>query len=279
MRVLIDGDVIVYACGFSAESPIWRVVKGDKTLASFRYKKELDEWAKDMPPDTYQAVKDVHVEPVANALSSAKQLIKRVMLRTGAEEQQIYLTGKGNFREEVATIKPYKGNREQNKKPYHYDSIKKYLMENWGAIEVEGIEADDAMSTAQMEDYKVPDIVEGYYVGTCIATIDKDLDMVPGWHYNWNKDILYSVDEWTAMAWFYSQLIMGDTVDNIQGVPKAGKAKARKVLMDCEDEEDMYWATLDLYCSAYERPMEALIENALLLWMRREEGVNWNPPI
>jgi len=285
VKALIDADILVYSCGFSAEKPIWRVfINGeDKPRATFRYKKELNEWVKavGLADDEYKAAKDIEVGPVSHALSNAKQLIERILLRTGADEYQLYLTGKGNYREEIATILPYKGNRDSSHKPHHYDSIIRYLTENWGAITVEGIEADDAMSTAQMSGV----YNRGFkrYPDTCIATIDKDLDMVPGNHYNWNKDVLYFVDEETAMTWFYAQLIMGDATDNIQGIPGAGKKKAEKVLSSCETEEDMYWAVLDLYQAYYStlgyKPMDALIENARLLWMRREEGVNWNPPV
>jgi len=293
MKVLIDADIIVYSCGFSAEKPIWRVVVEGSVLASFRYKKELDEWVSSVGLVDYKAVKDAEVGPVAHALGNAKELIKKILLRTGADEYQLYLTGKGNFRDEIATIKPYKGNRDSSHKPHHYDSLIRYLTENWGAITVEGIEADDAMSTEQMRchigslsaefgitKYLFEELKN--FGTTCIATIDKDLDMVPGWHYNWNKDVKYFIDEETAITWFYAQLIMGDQTDNIQGIPGAGKAKAKNTLMSCDTEEDMYWAVLDLYQAYYStlgmKPMTALLENARLLWMRREEGVDWNPP-
>lgn len=282
MKVLIDGDIIVYSCGFSAEKPIWRVmVHGEeKPRATFRYKKELDEWvaAVGLSEDEYKAVKDKEVGPVAHALGNAKQLINRILLRTGADEHQIYLTGKGNYREEIATILPYKGNRDNAHKPHHYDSLIRYLTENWGAITVEGIEADDAMSTEQYNSLVRDELENFCEPKTCIATIDKDLDMVYGMHFNWNKDVLYFVDEETAITWFYVQLITGDTTDNIQGVSGAGKKKAYNVLKDCETEEGMYWATLDLYCGTYDKPMDALVENARLLWMRREEGIDWEPP-
>ena len=35
--------------------------------------------------------------------------------------------------------------------------------------------------------------------GHGIATLDKDLDGCPGWHYNWVKDDMYYVSEVEAM--------------------------------------------------------------------------------
>jgi len=293
MRTLIDADIILYSAGFSAEKPIWRLtVNGEeKPRSSFRYKKELLEWAEavGLAKEDYVAVKDTEVAPVAHALSNAKQLIKRILLRTNADEYQLYLTGSNNFREDIATIKPYKGNRDSNHKPHHYDALIRYLTENWGAITVEGIEADDQLSIDQMKDYIYhKDIyfktggINRPSTQTCIATIDKDLNGVPALHYNWNQDVMYWVTEEDAYTWLYCQLITGDTTDNIQGVPGAGKAKAYKVLSSCETEEDMYWAVLDLYQAYYGalgyKPMDALVENARLLYMLREREVMWQPP-
>lgn len=243
--------------------------------------------------DDYEAVKDVEIGPISHALSNARELIHKILLRTGADEYQIYLTGKGNYREEIATIKPYKGNRDSTHKPYHYNYLIRYLTENWGAITVEGIEADDIISINQYEEYIKFDPDRRYRDqpkfnnNTCIASIDKDLNMIPGWHYNWNKDEKYFIDEDTAITWFYCQLIMGDSTDNIVGVPGQGKTKAKQVLMNCENEEDMYWEVLNLYQAYYStlgiKPMDALIENARLLYMLREPLKDdwsnlWKPP-
>lgn len=287
MKCLIDADILLYSCGFSAEKPIWKAMVGDKTLATFRYKKELDEWAgsgeeiKDL-----KLIKDKEVQPVANALSNAKKLIQKILLRADADSYQLYLTGKDNFREEIATIAPYKGNRDSTHKPYHYDSLKRYLIENWGAIVIDGMEADDAMSIEQINTFRGqgtnkildPEIFKDLVGGSIIATIDKDLDGVPGWHYNWNKDKLYWVTDREATYWFYTQLLTGDTVDNIKGVPRVGEKGAEKAYKGCETEEDLYWEALCLYGTKYDKPLEALVENARLLYMLREEGLMWLPP-
>ena len=57
---------------------------------------------------------------------------------------KLYLTGGGNFRFDIATVKPYKGNRKQEK-PFYLPSVRKYLETKWGAVVVEGMEADDAL--------------------------------------------------------------------------------------------------------------------------------------
>ena len=128
---------------------------------------------------------------------------------------------------------------------------------------------------------------------TVIATIDKDLDNTPGWHYNWNKGEMYWVSEGEATKKFYTQLLTGDKVDNIQGIPGIGPKKAEKVLEGCETEEDYYYSVLEAYHNYYDNqecdgntiePAQCLSENAQLLWMIREldedgKPVHWEPPV
>jgi hypothetical protein len=222
-------------------------------------------------------------EPLENALHSVKLLIHRIVEQSQCDEYRGYITGRGNFREATATIKPYKGNRDVTRKPKWFKEIHEYLVNYHDGIVVDGIEADDKLGMEQTED-------------TVIASIDKDLNMIPGWHYNWKKDTLYHVDEEEALLCFYKQLLTGDQTDNIPGVPKIGDKKAQAIInaamctrMDdkpgdffdwipLEDyEEELYWMILEAYAEKYERPFEAMMENAKLLWIQRVNQKNWIP--
>jgi 5'-3' exonuclease len=175
----------------------------------------------------------------------------------------IFLGGKTNFRTDIATIKEYKGGRDR--KPIHYAAIRNYLVEVHDAEVIEGMEADDALGIYQTSD-------------SCICTIDKDLDMVEGYHYNFVTDKMYTITPGVALRKFYTQLLTGDPVDCIVGVPLIGKVKAAKILSKCADEEDMFWAALEQYNLKYPRPLEALIENGQLLFILREPEVMWDVP-
>ena len=140
------------------------------------------------------------------------------------------------------------------------------------------------MSYTQYEDWLFKGLVVFKdELETIICTIDKDLDMVPGWHYDFVKDIKYFIDEDTADEWFWCQMIMGDSTDNIQGIPGGGKKLAKVTLWDCQTTMERYNSVLQLYQKAYEEatltPEEALIENARLLWMRRKRDEMWKPPL
>jgi hypothetical protein len=296
ITALIDYDVIVYSCGFAAQKNIHEVtINGeDKPRASFNYKKELKEWVKqnDLSDCDYSVHTVVEADSVENTLHSVKVFLNGILEATNAQYYKGYLTGKGNFREDLATILPYKGNRSAPK-PVHYDLIREYLVNHWDAVVVEGFEADDAMAIEQMKDYNSFALPGNKPCNTVICSIDKDLMMIPGKHYNWNKDEEpVWVSEKEGMYNFYKQLLTGDRVDNIPGIPGIGDKKAEKILEGCETEVEMYEACLRAYQESPDtsktsppgRAADVLLENAQLLWMVRaldEDGnpVMWEPPV
>lgn len=203
----------------------------------------------------------------------------------------IYLTGKGNFREAIAKRKPYKGTRKEEGKPWHYANIWAYLQVKWSAIIVEGMEADDAMCIEQTvwlnhnKDY--PDIPP---VDTIICTRDKDLRQCDGWHFGWELGNQPQfgpvfVDGFGTLSlsednkklrgvgekFFYAQLIMGDPVDNIPGLPKHGPKAAFDIVGNTQTREEGFKAVLEAYRAVYGDSAETeMLEQGQLLWMVRE---------
>lgn len=173
-----------------------------------------------------------------------------------------YLTGTGNFRYDIAKTQPYKGNRAQEK-PEYFAELREYAIEDWGFIVVDGIEADDAVGIAATSGENC-----------VIAHIDKDIDMIPGRHYNYVKRLWYDVSPFEAIKKFYTQLLTGDRTDNIPGIAGIGPAKAAKILKDCSNEKELYETCL----KTYEGNTEYLNEQAQLLWIQQKERIQWTPP-
>ena len=107
-----------------------------------------------------------------------------------------------------------------------------------------------------------------------IITTDKDLNMLRGKRYNFVKKEFNYVTEEQAMRFFYTQLLTGDRTDNIQGIPGIGPKKAEKMLKDAVTEEEMYNVAKLGYADDV-----VLLENARLLWLRREPLQLWTPPL
>ena len=146
MLCLIDGDIIVYNVGFASDKKLYHV-EG----LSFQYKKEAKEFC-DTAGIPYESITStVTEEPIEFTLHSVKKLIESILEETKATDCRIFLSGDGNFREEVAKTKVYKGNRDDLHKPLHYKEIREYLINVWQAEVVEGMEADDMMGIVQME--------------------------------------------------------------------------------------------------------------------------------
>lgn len=193
----------------------------------------------------------------------AKELLFEIVFtELNCDDYKAYITGKGNFREVVATTAPYKGNRKDFQRPKHYDALRAYL-QRLGAELVEGQEADDAIAIKAQE---------GPY---WIVSIDKDFDQVPGWHYNFVKKEKYYITEEEGLRNFYTQILTGDRVDNIIGIKGVGPVKAEKILKDCTTEREYY----DACVKAYDGDIARVTENGVLLWLRRYPNQLWQPPL
>jgi hypothetical protein len=198
------------------------------------------------------------------AMARCSEFIEDLILFNGFGEYQGYLTGKKNFRNEIAVTAPYKGNRK-SAKPKHYQLLRDYMESAWSFTMIEDQEADDAIGIAAYE------MEVGEY---CICSIDKDLDMLRGDHYNFVKDERYFITEEEGIKNFYKQLLMGDRVDNIIGIKGIGTVKAERLLKECKNENEMYLAILE----AYDGNAERVLENGRLLWIRRQHSQLWTPP-
>lgn len=222
--ILIDADILAYRIGFACKGESW-----------------------------------------ATARSQLDNLLYDILVRAADEstEHQLYLTGKGNFRNDIATILPYKGTRT-SEKPKHFHKLRAHMTKVWDAIVTEGIEADDAIAirATELQDECV------------MVSVDKDFLQIRGHHYNFVKDVHVYIDDFTGMYNLYHQMLTGDRVDNIRGVVGIGQKKADKILADCKTEVDMYKAVLE----AYKGNAEELLENARLLYLIRSEDDVWHPP-
>jgi hypothetical protein len=193
-----------------------------------------------------------------------------------------YLTGRGNFREDVATYQQYKGNRYDKhgnriiKQPKYLQQVRQYLIDKYDAILCEGQEADDALAIAQTKCNASRDW------HSIISSIDKDLRIVPGLHHDMNSGFIETVEtlgylsvdkkkkvRGAGLKFFYAQLLMGDRADWIPGLPKVtpymkerfdgiarlggcGAMAAYHVIAEAESSEDCLRRVLACYASYWD---------------------------
>lgn len=199
------------------------------------------------------------------ALSRLEQSMTELCMELDCEDYKGFLTGKGNFRDAIAVTVPYKGQRVTTDKPVHLQALRDHLVNSWGFVVVNGIEADDAVGIAayaMLEDESI------------MVHIDKDLNQFRGWHYNYRKKEKYYVSEFEGLTAFYTQILTGDRIDNIVGLKGIGPVKAKRILAECTNENELYEAVL----KAYEGDQQRVLENAQLLWLQRSLNQTWTPP-
>lgn len=278
MQGLIDADILVFRAGFAAEKNMWflrckfpateyKAADWWSVPEQYQYKRDALERLDELLPGKYsreegtdyQLWSERQIEPVENALYLVKKQIEKIMEECALSEFDItcYLSGGKNFRYAVAKTRPYKGNRDAAHRPTHEDAIRQYIRGKYNTIVTDGIEADDALGLDQTED-------------TIIISIDKDLDMIPGMHYNFVNEIHYTITPEQGWRSFCQQLLTGDTTDNIPGLPKIGAVKAAKIL-DGIENDDLLQAVVTEYASrSGKRDWFAYLEEqAQLLWIHQ----------
>jgi hypothetical protein len=180
--------------------------------------------------------------------------INGILQAVGCDDYIIFLTGKGNFREKIAVTEKYKGHRAGKEKPYHWDTVDSRLKSYWKAQVVQGHEADDVLGISQRA-YTKAGII------SVICSRDKDLRMVPGYHYSWacgehqKEKPLYLITDQEAERFFWNQMLIGDwSTDAIPG---------------CAKIEDAVWKTGERAGKAYrkrngigEKKAEGILVNA-----------------
>lgn len=246
---IVDADLITYRCGFAAEK---------------KRKEVLDD-------GSIEHIRDV--EPLNNALHNVDTVIDHMAKQFDSLE--FYLSGSDNFREKIATVQPYKGNRSPFGKPVHYKQIRKYLREKYGATVVNGMEADDAIGIRATGDDNA---------NCCVITVDKDLDMIPGNHYNWVKDIRYTINGTEATRNFYKQILTGDRVDNVPGIYGIGPKGAEHLIGKLTNERAMWQTCRREWYNHYPKGYEGrdagavCLEVAKLLWIARKGRERFEEP-
>lgn len=198
--------------------------------------------------------------------------MQRIKYATQCEGYKVFIGGSDNFR---LKINPeYKANRKDVPRPEWLQQVREYLVTVHGAQICDNIEADDALGIHQ-------DKEQG---STVIVSVDKDLLMIPGNHYNFVKDEHSTVPAIDGLRWFYVQLILGDRADNIFGYDGKARTEIPKflqpkvdVLYTCHSEGEMYEHVLLMYKEAGSST-ETMHMNAACLWIHQKEDDIWRPP-
>jgi DNA polymerase I len=211
---LIDADILVYEAAYRCQQNI--------------------EW------DEGDVSKYADIDDAIDVIDAAVALIEH---KTGADKSLLALTDgarEKNFRRSVWP--QYKCHRESKPgssddgRPLLYQALRHYVRVAYEVFQKEGIEGDDTIGILATADLKwLP-------TERVICSVDKDLDNVPGWHFNWRKPEkgVYYVTEREADRNFLFQTLTGDATDGYPGIPGIGPKKAEKILNAIEEDSAFF---------------------------------------
>ena len=150
----------------------------------------------------------------------------------------------------------------RDERPEHFQKVKNYLYSLENVVVADNIEADDLLGvlSAQLGDNCV------------IVTVDKDMDQLAGRHFNPRRETYYIVKEPEANRFFLEQLVKGDPMDKIPGLPKHGPVAAKVMNQKSETIKDFAEAVIEAYKKVYKEDWQNyLLANAKLLYLQRKD--------
>lgn len=285
-HLLIDGDILVYSAAFASQTTRYLVPYQEdegQGVEIFQYKREAIVFAKEVGTDAQDIRPTVNSEPWVHCEWVAENMMQSYLRAVPGSTATTFLSEEGlsnSYR--YALDNNYKQNRKGFEKPVHYKGMREWLVSKHDAKIVAGIEADDALGIHQTED-------------TMIVSKDKDVLQIPGYHmimggrdYDGGPIIIFVSDPGTlylekdkagkpvlrgfGFKWFCAQMLTGDAVDNIKGIPRVGPVKAYAILKD-EFRPAHLWR---LVKKTYKDARLCPNINAQLLWILRSKDGYFN---
>lgn len=197
---------------------------------------------------------------IHDAIVKMNWLLDKILEKTLCKDYVFVLSSRENFRKDINP--EYKANRKKMDREKIFpifDEVRDYCMEYFNPFIQNPLEADDVLgiwATSQ------PDKV-------VICSIDKDLNTIPGWHYNWSHEDneVYFVTEEEADNEFYIQCLAGDRTDNYFGIKGIGPKKAVKLL----DKHGWTWEGVVNSYEEYDCSYEDCLLNARMARILRKE--------
>jgi len=169
---------------------------------------------------------------------------------------------KGNFRKYIDDS--YKANRKDVVLPEFLNELHKYAKTNWSSWYAFGVETDDLVASLWKRGVRNNETV-------IISSIDKDYLQFPCLMYNYNHKTLTDISDVDALRNFYTQMIVGDSADNIKVCKGKGKVFATKLLSDKNTKYEMIRVVFSVYKEFYKgKARERFINAYKLLKLRTD---------
>jgi len=173
---------------------------------------------------------------------------------------------KGNFRKKLNPA--YKANRKKQELPPLLHPMHDYVKENYNSVYGYGLETDDLVArywTVLSNEIGRDNVM--------IVSIDKDYKQFPCliYNYHYKHKCIYDISKESALYNFYEQMIMGDSIDNVNYFYGKGRAFAKSYYKGCKTKYQYTRKLFELFKKEYKsKAREKYIECYNLLKLRTQ---------
>jgi DNA polymerase-1 len=179
--------------------------------------------------------------------SHIDKYVTELLDKTGCSHYIGILGINGSANPKYVIAPDYKRGRPTEKPP-HWTLVLNYLITKWKFVPIAACETDDAIALCA---YHLKD--------TIVVSADKDLLQIHGKHFIMGvkrkgvvvrEDKITTISKEEAELNYYKQLLSGDDVDNVKGIPGIGEKTALKLLKD-KTSKEMNQIVIDKYIEIY----------------------------
>lgn len=294
--LVLDADSIAYKAAAANETK--SITTQHITQGTIEHWSNRTEFKKAVENGRYDSLEMYTITDVQDPRHSSygksliRDMIKGYHNRTGVMKGEIYIGGKDNFRdliplpmEYTVTVGKYagtallggryKGKRDDTIRPVQLKELRQWMIDDLGAIVVNGMEVDDKGSIRAYEGWKAK---QGRVIQ---VTEDKDALQCSGWLLNPAKHsqpiLIQGFGELhrdgkgikgTGRLWLYFQSVYGDKVDCYHGsdmwkiegdrngtARQYGEVAAFNLLKDCTNDKEALAAAYRQYQEWYPEPV------------------------
>lgn len=157
----------------------------------------------------------------------------------------VFNAARGNFRKIINS--KYKANRTKEP-PLLLGKLHKHVTEAYESKTAYGMETDDLVAIYWNKLQK-----EIGRDNVIIVALDKDYKQLPCMFYNYHQkhQTMWNISELQAMRNFYTQMITGDSADNVNFCFGYGQKYAEKIFKNCKTKYQFIKQTFLLYKKIY----------------------------
>lgn len=136
-----------------------------------------------------------------------------------------FVEGSGNVRKALSTT--YKASRKKRGQPPLRGDVTRYVLNQYTSHEATNVETDDCVAVTWYKYHDKYDLI--------VASPDKDLRQLPCIYFDTYHDRdddkrMYKISKEESERFFWRQVLMGDSGDDVSGIHGIGEVKSKKII-------------------------------------------------